>query len=462
MRVVAKLGSYPCRRYVSSFYDSHDRASTSRLVLAWHVFHDMTTRDAAEPRALLPLSFLRHVEVVDARGRRAQLGDLAVNLQRDYPTVTGLVVGDGAAVTRPSGGLRLSESGRELHIHELAAAPISPPAHEDQEVLLVHDVLDSLVVDLGQRGPARINDIFLERDETGLQVKAIDTGVRGIARRLTGGRWPAASGRDLSDWRYVVFLHGTPRRPTANATCRRIARLPPGEIGQLSNALPYLHAAELIGLLPDRVGAEVLEVLPSQRQLQVFDELDDVHASHLLAVLAPDTVADLFARLEPDEARKHLRRLPEGRRHLVSELLQYPEDTVGAVMTNDVVVLPESATVSEACRLLRDSLSTPAFVYYAYVVDAPESRRLRGMTTLRELLIADPEASLRDAMNPYLTVLAPLGPLAAACQEVIDNRVQALPVVGDDGRILGALTADAALAHIAPASWRTRTRHVFS
>jgi magnesium transporter len=437
-------------------------ASASRLVLARHVFQDMTTRDLAEVRALLPLSFLRHVEVVDAHDHRAPLGDLAIDIQRDYPVVMGVVVGDGPAVTTRSGGFRLSESGRELHIDDLASARESPAPHEDQEVLLVRDVLDSLVIDLEQRGPARINDIFLEHGAAGLEVKAIDTGVRGIARRLTRGRWPAASESDLRDWRYVVFIHGTPRRPTGNDSCRRIARLPPGEIARLSNALPYLHAAELMGLLPERVGAEVLEVLSPQRQLQVFGELDDVYASRLLAVLAPDTVADLFARLEPEEARKHLRRLPEARRRLVSELLQYPEGTVGAVMTNDVVVLPEGATVSEARRLLRDSLSTPAFVYYAYVVDAPASRRLRGMITLRELLTADPEASLRDAMNPYLTALGPLGPLAPACEEVIDNRVQALPVVGDDGRILGALTADAALAHLAPASWRTRTRHVFS
>ena len=84
------------------------------------------------------------------------------------------------------------------------------------------------------------------------------------------------------------------------------------------------------------------------------------------------------------------------------------------------------------------------------------------MVTLRELLTAEPASSVTDAMNPYLAVLTPLGPAAQACEEVIDNRVQALPVVGEGGRLLGALTADAALAHIAPASWRTRTRHVFS
>src|SRR5262249_29979172 len=105
---------------------------------------------------------------------------------------------------------------------------------------------------------------------------------------------------------------------------------------------------------------------------------------------------------------------------------------------------------------------TPAFVYYAYVVDAPETRRLQGMVTLRELLTADPGATLRDMMNPYLAALGPLRPLGPACQEVIDNRVQALPVVSEDGRLLVVLTADAVLVHIAPASWRARTRHVFS
>jgi magnesium transporter len=419
----------------------------------------MTFGDDADVGRLLPLSLLRYAEVVDAAGHRAPLGDFAVDLQRDYPGVTGPVVGD---TTTSLGPLRLSGSAEELHLHEFTFAQGLPATRKGQEVLLVRDVLDSLVIDLRQRGPARINDIFLERDEAGLRVKAIDTSVRGIVRRLTRGRWPVGSGADLTDWRYVVFLDRISHRPAVTDSCRRIARLPPGEIGRLSNALPYLHAAELISLLPDRVGAEVLEVLDAQRQLQVFDELDHERASRLLAVLAPDTVADLFARLDPEEARRHLRRLPESRRRLVTELLQYPHDTVGAVMTNDVVVVPEDVTVSEACRLLHDSLTTPAFVYYAYVVDAPETRRLQGMVTLRELLTADSGAALRDLMNPYLAALDPLSPLAPACQEVIDNRVQALPVVSENGRLLGVVTADAALVHLAPAGWRARTRHVFS
>jgi magnesium transporter len=423
----------------------------------------MTTDRAHGLRALLPLSFLRHLEIVDAHGRRAPLRDLAIDLEHDYPAVMRLVVSNGdAARETAADGLHIAGSGRELRVHDLTVAPSSLAARDVKEVLLINDVLDSLVIDLKWRGPARVNDILLECGETGLRVKAVDTSARGMVRRLTRGGWPAPSVSDLTDWRHTVFLQGTPIRPTNNATCGRIARLPAGEIARLSSALPYLHTAELIGLLPDRVGAEVLEVLAPERQLQVFEELDDEHARQLLAVLAPDTVADLLARLDPGLARQHLGRLPEPRRRLVAELLQYPEHTVGAVMTNDVVLLPESATVAEASRLLRESLETPAFVYYAYVVETLESRRLRGMVTLRELLTANHEASLQEVMNPFLTVLAPLGDLGPACEEVIDNRVQALPVVGDDGRIVGAVTADTALAHIAPASWRTRMRHLFS
>ena len=319
-----------------------------------------------------------------------------------------------------------------------------------------------MIIDLERRGPARVNDVLLEQHDEGLRLKAIDTSARGIARRLTRGRWPAPSEADLTDWRYVAFLRGDPDRRADDVTCGRIARLPPGEIARLSTALPYLHAAELIGLLPDHAAAEVFADLAPERQIQVFEELGEEQASNLLALLAPDAATDLLSRLEPGLARRHLDRLPEARRRLVVDLLQYPEHTVGGIMTNDVVLLPEHATVGEASRRLRECLSTPAFVYYVYIVDDLESRHLRGMVTLRELLTADADASLHDVMNPYLTALAPLDPARQACNEVIDHRVQALPVVGDAGRILGAVTADAALAQIAPASWRARTRNVFS
>lgn len=423
----------------------------------------MTNHDSPGRLALVPLSYLRHRKVVDARGRSAPLLDMAVDPRDgEYPKVGRLVVGRRnapreLAVSR----LGLLAPGLDLRIDDLTAAPMAADKRP-HEFLLIHDLLDSLIIDLQRRGAARVNDVLLEQHDDGLRLKAVDTGAWAIVRRLTRGRWRSPSEADLSDWKYVAFLRGTPDRQSDEAPCGHIARLPPGEIARLSNALPYLQGAELLRLLPASSAAEVFAVLAPERQIQIFEELDEEYASHLLALLAPDTTTDLLARLEPVLARNHLAGLPEPRRTLVLELLQYPEHTVGGIMTNDVLLLPQHATVAEASRHLHECLTTPAFVYYAYVVDDLESRHLRGVVTLRDLLTADADASLHDVMNRYVTALAPLDPAKPACNEVIDHRVQALPVVGDAGRILGAVTADAALAQIAPASWRARTRNVFS
>jgi CBS domain-containing protein len=346
----------------------------------------MTSHDSPGRPALVPLSYLRHRKVVDARGRSAPLLDLAVDPRDgEYPKVGWLVVGGRNALRELAASrLGLLAPGLDLRIDDLTAAPMAADKRP-HEFLLIHDLLDSLIIDLQRRGAARVNDVLLEQHDDGLRLKAVDTGPWAIVRRLTRGRWPSPSEADLSDWKYVAFLRGSPDRQSDEAPCGHIARLPPGEIARLSNALPYLQGAELLRLLPASSAAEVFAVLAPERQIQMFEELDEEYASHLLALLAPDTTTDLLARLDPVLARNHLAGLPEPRRTLVLELLQYPEHTVGGIMTNDVVLLPEHATVAEASRHLHECLSTPAFVYYVYVVDDLESRHLRGMVTLRDL-----------------------------------------------------------------------------
>ena len=272
----------------------------------------MTTDESPDGRALVPFSHLKHREVVDEHGRRVSLLDLAVDVRDgEYPKISRVLVGRGnAARELPASDLRLSESGRDLRIDDLAPAAPSSAKGGVHEILLLHDLVDALIIDLERRGPARVNDILLEQHDEGLRLKAIDTSAPGIARRLTRGRWPAPSEADLTDWRYVAFLRGDPDRRADDVTCGRIARLPPGEIARLSTALPYLHAAELIGLLPDHAAAEVFADLAPERQIQVFEELGVEQASNLLALLAPDAATDLLSRLEPDLARRHLDRLP--------------------------------------------------------------------------------------------------------------------------------------------------------
>ena len=144
------------------------------------------------------------------------------------------------------------------------------------------------------------------------------------------------------------------------------------------------------------------------------------------------------------------------------DLLRYPEDTAAGIMTNDVVTALASLTVGEARRTLADRLRDPDFVYFVYVVDDGERRRLRGVLTLRDLLTADERCRLEEIMDRYLVTVHALEPADAAAQRVTDSHLAAVPVVGDEGQLLGAITVDAAIAQIAPQAWSAQAPRVFS
>jgi len=261
----------------------------------------------------------------------------------------------------------------------------------------------------------------------------------------------------------VEFLRGDPEAVKSEAGQHlRISRLPPGEIARLAAPLPYLHAAELITLLADHKAADTLEAMTPERQLQVFEELSEDQALRLLALMAPDLAADLVGRLQTLTMRHYLEGLPRKQAERIIELLRYPEDTVGGIMTNDLVYACGDLTVAEARKTLREPLKEPDFVYIIYIVNDEKSRRLRGLISLRNLITAADEKRLEEIMDPYVTTLRPLDLAYDNAYRVINSHMAGLPVVGEEGQLLGVVTVDAAVAQVAPISWSTLAPRIFA
>jgi Mg/Co/Ni transporter MgtE len=84
------------------------------------------------------------------------------------------------------------------------------------------------------------------------------------------------------------------------------------------------------------------------------------------------------------------------------------------------------------------------------------------LISLRQLITADDEEKLGDIMDPYVTTLSPLDPARAASYKVLNSHLAAMPVTGQEGRLLGLLTVDAAVAQVAPRIWRTQAPRIFS
>ncbi len=434
------------------------------------------------------LSNLLHYRVTDAEHRVARLNDLVIDLPAaNYPPVTYLVCSTLRFRFYPEHGSRpghrpwllswknvqsIDRHARMIRVDNLERGQAPEEDWLDKAVLLKRDILDALMLDLQKRTPVMANDLWLEEQdlpEGGLRegvdafvLRAVDISFRAVVRRLTGGflfspkRLEQSNGlnRAQRDWKVIEFLRGDPRAALAGLTYHNlVTRLPYGEIAYLADLLPYLFSTELLTLLPDRTAADTLEIMIPTRQLQVFKEMNHEKALRLLALMRPDIVADLISRLKVMEARYWLEHMPREQSERVTDLLRYPADTAGGIMTNDFVTLPAVMRVEQANAKLVELLKLPGFInfiQFVYVFDAEDRQRLKGFLSLRDLLVSEGSKTLGDVMDPFLITLNPLEKASSAARRVIESGMTALPVIDPNGRLLGIITIDTALNLIVP------------
>ncbi|HEU5240030.1 MAG TPA: CBS domain-containing protein, partial [Pyrinomonadaceae bacterium] len=347
---------------------------------------------------MLLYSKLRRFALIDERGRRARLIDFIVELLPEgYPRVTHLLfrhTNRKWEVLPWDAFVALDHAGRSIKVKDIEASELAPKEWLKRKVLL-SDVHDSLILDLEHHRAARANGLLLKEENGNLLLCGVDTSLIATLRWLTGGRIDYVPKATTHDWAAIEFLRGDPH---AVKKCMvegdGIAGLPAGEIARLANQLPYMHAAELIMLLPDALAINTLEAMTARRRLQVFEELTEQRALRMLEIMAPDVAADLMGALQTEAMQDFLDRLPDAQSKRIIDLLRYPEHCVGGIMTNDIVFAPMRMTIAEARAKLRERLKEPDFVYLIFIVDDEEAKRQQGIVPIRDLLTADDSQKL--------------------------------------------------------------------
>lgn len=415
---------------------------------------------------MLLFSKLRRFALSDDQGRRAKLVDFVVELLGgDHPPVTHILFRHTSRALEflPwDAVVSLDHSARQIKVKDIEASELAPSEWLRKRVLL-SDIDDALILDLKHRRAARANGLLLKEENGVLVLCGVDTSLSAIARRVTGGRFSYVPDATVHDWTTIEFLRGDPQAVKSGMPYRHeITKLPAGEIARLTSQLPYMHAAELLMLLPDALAINTFEAMPARRQLQVFEELDDERALRLLEIMAPDLAADLLGALQTETMQGYLDRLPTIQSERIVELLCFPEHTVGGIMTNDIVFAPMRLTIAAAREKLRERLKEPDFVYLIFIVDDELTKRQLGIVPIRDLLTSDDNQTLEQIMDTKVPTLDSLESADKAAFKVIESQLAALPVVGPEGQLLGALTVDAAVLQVAPQAWGSQAPRIFS
>ncbi|MGH2411914.1 MAG: magnesium transporter MgtE N-terminal domain-containing protein, partial [Chloroflexota bacterium] len=242
----------------------------------------------------------------------------------------------------------------------------------------------------------------------------------------------------------------------------RLQHLHPADIARIADLLPTLQILELIESLPDATAADTFEEMDERLRAGIIAELPAERAARILDRMAPNAAADVLADLPTLLARRILQDLPSGEAADIHALLTYPKDTAGGIMTSAYVIAPRSLPVREAADFLREQLERPDWVYYVYVVEDMSERKLIGVFTLRDLLLADQSLTVSDIMSTSLRTALPDTSAKKVAQTMAKYNLMALPITDQTGRLLGIVAVDDALAAILPNDLRRRVPRVFS
>jgi magnesium transporter len=197
----------------------------------------------------------------------------------------------------------------------------------------------------------------------------------------------------------------------------------------------------LFSSLDSEMAADTIaEVDEEELQASIIANLEPEKASDILEEMPPDDAADLLADLPVATAEDLLDRMEDEDAADVKELMQYPEDTAGGLMTTEYISLLVSLTVDQAIEELRQQAPEAETIYYLYVVD--EDEHLVGVLSLRQLIISPKERFIREILirDPALVLIDDKQEKVA---EVIDKYdLLAIPVVDDQNRLQGIVTVD--------------------
>ncbi len=217
----------------------------------------------------------------------------------------------------------------------------------------------------------------------------------------------------------------------------------PADINDVIDELSDEKSVLIYRLLPKELAAEVFVEMDSDKQEYLINIFSDSQLKDVLDELYYDDTADIIEEMPANVVKRILKVASPDVRKAVNELLKYPEDSAGSIMTTEFVRLRKSYTVEESLEIIRNVGVNKETIYTCYVTD--DKNHLIGIVTAKDLLLSDRSEIIDEIMEDNVISVNTLADTESIALMFGKYDFLALPVVDNEDRLVGIITVDDAI-----------------
>lgn len=298
-----------------------------------------------------------------------------------------------------------------------------------------------------------IADIELERTRTR---DWVITKIAVFTARTRFGRSPKL--RTLQ-WKYIggVMDSVIGSNSSVSDTIATYEDMRPADAASSFQSLSSTRRTQIARELPDELLADILAELPDDHQADLLETLDIERAADVLEEMDPDDAADVLQELSNSKAEVLLGLMDPEESAPVRRMMSFADNTVGALMTPEPLVLTPQTTVAEALALARDPELPTSLASLIFVVRPPTATPTGpylGCVHLQKLLREPPSELIGGLLDDNLPILYATDSEETAARYFATYNLVCGPVLDEDGHLLGAVAVDDLIDHLLPEDWR--------
>ena len=221
---------------------------------------------------------------------------------------------------------------------------------------------------------------------------------------------------------------------------KQLIKMNEHDIALILEELPKIEVVKLFRLLPKDLAADVFSCFETDTQTSIITSLSDMEAVNIIEEMATDDATDLIDEMPSNVVKKILSKVNSETRTQINQLLKYPDNSAGSLMTVEYVDFKEYITISDAIKKIKQDYDEKETLDICFVTD--KSRKLIGYIELKDLIINNEDVTVGDIMNTNIRSVNTLVDQEEVAKIIKEYDLNSIAVVDSEEKLVGIITID--------------------